>query len=412
MSDPSTNATTFHAASRGCADGRHVRDERVDSRVAELETSTDGAVVQELHTMFDFLTSLGCARVTFWSDAASGLRAVLAVDDTTLGPAVGGIRTRAYPSLAAAAEDAARLARAMTMKTALGGVDAGGAKIVVVDHPGFDRAAGFARLGQLVAELRGMVRTAGDLGTTAADLAAAARHCEYVNTSHEDLGAATGRSLLRCVEACAAVAGKPGVRGLRVAIQGCGAIGGAAARALAAAGAELVIADLDAELAALVARETGAKVVPPEGVLCEDVDVVCPCAVGGVVTVELADRVAAWAVCGAANNVLADSAAEVRLRERGILFVPDVLASAGAVVHGVSRLMGVADSGALIDALGATAREILLVSRESGRLATEIAHERARDRIRQARETRERAGLASPPDAADHASGEASTRSM
>lgn len=410
MSDASTNATTFHAASRGCADGGDVRDDRVASIAARVDnTTTDGAGAQELHTAFDLFTSLGCARVTFWSDAASGLRAVLAVDDTTLGPAVGGIRTRAYPTVAAAVEDAARLARAMTIKTALGGVEAGGAKIVVIDHPGFDRAAGFARLGQLIAELRGMIRTAGDLGTTAADLAAAARHTEYVNTGHEDLSAATGRSLLRCVEACASVAGRP-VRGLQVAIQGAGAIGGAAARALARAGVELVIADLDGELAARVARETDARVVPPERVLLEEVDVICPCAVGGSVTVELADRMAAWAVCGAANNVLADGAAESRLRERGILFVPDVLASAGAVVKGVSRLMRV-DPDPLIDGLGATAREILVTSRERGRLATDLAQERARDRIRHAREARERASLASPPDAAGPASGEASSRS-
>jgi leucine dehydrogenase len=325
--------------------------------------------------------------VTLWTDGESGLRAVLAVDDTTLGPAVGGIRTRAYRSLAEAIEDALHLARAMTIKTALGGVDAGGCKIVVLDHPGLDRPAAFARLGQLVEELGGSIRTAGDLGTTAADLAAAARHSSCVNTSHDDLGAATARSLLRCVEACAAVAGKPGVSGLRVAVQGCGAIGGASARALAAAGAELVVADLDGELAARIAGETGGRVAAPEEILFADADVVCPCAVGGVVTAEAAEKIRAWAVCGAANNVLADAAAERRLVERGILFVPDVLASAGAVVHGVSRgLMGLAASTPLIDALGATALEILKSSRESGRLASAIARELAYARIRDARD--------------------------
>jgi leucine dehydrogenase len=344
-----------------------------------------------METLFELVESLGCPRVTVWADAASGLRAVLAIDDVTLGPAVGGIRTRVYPSLAGAIEDAAGLARAMAIKTALCGLDAGGGKIVVLDHPGLDRPAGFARLGQLVAELGGLVRTAGDLGTTADDLTAAARHCTYVNTSQVDLGAATARGLLRCVEACAAVAGKPGVAGLRVAVQGCGSVGGAVARALAAAGAELVVADLDGAAAERTARETGGRVVAPERILFEEVDVACPCAIGGVLTARAAERVAAWAVCGAANNVVADSVAETRLAARGILFVPDVLASAGAVIHGVSRaLMGVADSGPLIDALGATALEILVASRDSGRLATDIAHERARARIRRAREARER----------------------
>lgn len=392
MSDSSTSAETNRRAPAGCADAGHVRGNDVALRADSVP------VQQELHTVFELVESLECARVTLWSDAACGLRAVLAIDDATLGPAVGGIRTRAYPSLVAAVEDAARLARAMTIKTALAGVDAGGAKIVVLDHPGLDRAAGFARLGQFIAELGGLVRTAGDLGTTAADLAAAARHSSQVNTSHQDLSASTARSLLRCVEACAEVAGKPGVRGLRVAIQGCGAIGGAAARALAAAGALLVVADVDGELAARVAAETGARVGEPDRILVDDADVVCPCAIGGVVTVEVAERMSAWAVCGAANNVLAESAAERRLGERGVLFVPDVLASAGAVVHGVSRgLMGVTDSAPLIDALGATARDILIASRASGRTATDLAHERARDRIRRAQDARGRTGPASLP---------------
>ena len=332
--------------------------------------------------MFELLESLGCARAILWSDAASGLRAVLAIDDVTLGPAAGGIRTARYSSLEAAVKEAAALARAMTIKTALAGVDAGGGKVVVLDHPGLDRPAGFARLGQLIQELGGLMHTAGDLGTTADDLAAAARHCDYVYTTHADLGAATARSLLGCVEACAAVAGRDGVRGLRVAVQGCGMIGDAAARALAAAGAEIVVADLDPDRAEKTARATGGRVVATERVLFEEVDVVCPCAIGGVITAAVAERLRAWAVCGAANNVLADAVAERRLHERGVLFVPDVLASAGAVVHGISLgIMGLTDSTPLIEGLGATAREILVASRETGKLASEIAETRARARI-------------------------------
>jgi leucine dehydrogenase len=335
--------------------------------------------------LFELVESIECARLTLWSDPASGLRAVLALDDVTLGPAVGGIRTRSYPSLAEAVEDVAALARAMTIKAALGGLDAGGGKVVVLDHPGLDRPAAFARLGEYVEELGGLFHTAGDLGTTPDDLAAMARRCRYVNTSHGDLTGATARTLLRCAEACAEVAGRPGLAGLRVAVQGCGAIGDAAARALAAAGAELVVADVDAARAERTARATGARVVAPGRVLLEDVDMVCPCAIGGVVTVELADELSAWAVCGCANNVLADAAAERRLGERGILFVPDVLASSGAVVHGISTgLMGLPDSAPLIEAVGAAAREILSESRARGVPATAIAEERARARIRAA----------------------------
>jgi leucine dehydrogenase len=342
-----------------------------------------------MHDLFDLTEALECARVILWSDRPSGLRAVLAIDDVTLGPAAGGIRTRAYATLADAIEDAARLARAMTIKNALANLDAGGGKVVVIDHPGLNRPAAFARLGQFIAELNGLLRTAGDLGTTSADLEAAARYSNNVNTTHGDLSGATARTLLGSIRACAEVSGRPGLAGLRVAIQGCGAIGDAAARALAAAGVELVVADVDPARAEHTAAATGARVAPPDRVLLEAVDVVSPCAVGGVVTAELAGQVAAWAVCGAANNVLADADAERRLHERGILFVPDAIASSGAVIHGVSRsIMGLPDSAPLIDAVEGTAREVLLASRSSGRLATEIAVERARQRIRAAAEAR------------------------
>jgi leucine dehydrogenase len=339
-----------------------------------------------VQNLFEVVEALDCARLMLWSDRQSGLRAVLAIDDVSLGPAAGGIRTWKYGSLTAAVHDAAGLARSMTIKTALAGLDAGGGKIVVIDHPGLDRPAAFARLGQLIEELGGLMQTAGDLGTTAEDLAAAARHTSYVQTSHADLTAATARTLVRCAESCGDVAGRGGLRGMRVAVQGCGAIGDAVARALAAAGAHLLVSDMVAARAQRTAGATGARIVAPESVLLEDVDMVCPCAVGGVLTTALADRIKAWAVCGAANNVLAEPAAERRLGERGILFVPDVLASSGAVIKGVtSVIMRLPDSAPLIDAIGETARSILTESRESRRPASEIAHERARARIAAAR---------------------------
>ena len=335
-----------------------------------------------MNDLFELAAALDCARLTLWTDRASGLRAVFALDDVTLGPAVGGIRTRAYANIEAAVEDAAALARAMTIKAALGGLDAGGGKVVVMDHPGLDRPAAFARLGQHVEELGGLFHTAGDLGTTRDDLAAMARRSQYVNTSHVDLTGATARTLVLCAEACAEVAGRPGLAGMRVAVQGCGAIGDAAARALAGAGCELVVADVDAALAERTAAATGARVASPERLLVEDVDMICPCAIGGVMTAALADRLSAWAVCGCANNVLADAAAERRLGERGILFVPDVLASSGAVIHGVATgLMGLPDSAPLIAAVGVTAREVLSASRARGVPATAIAEQRARARI-------------------------------
>lgn len=331
------------------------------------------------------------ARCLLLTDRASGLRAALVLDDLTLGPAAGGVRTRAYPSLAEAVADAAALARAMTIKCALAGLAAGGGKAVVLDHPGLNRPAAFARLGELIDELGGLFRTAGDLGTTAADLAAMASRCRYVHTDEVDLSAAVARGLLRCIEACRALreeTASPTVAGLRVAVQGCGAIGSAVARALVAAGASVIVADLDPARARALADALGADVADPAAVLLEDVDVLAPCAVGGVITPHVAGATRAWAVVPGANNALSEPAAEHRLMSREVLFVPDVLASAGAVIEGIGRtVMGLSEGerAALIDGLGATARAVLDAAWSQGALATDVAAGRARARIAAAR---------------------------
>lgn len=340
--------------------------------------------------VFERLEALGAARVLVVSEPALGLRALLVLDDTTLGPGVGGVRTWAYGSANEALADACGLARAMTVKCALAGLPAGGAKMVVLAQAGLQRAAAFARLGAFVEELGGLFRTAGDLGTTADDLRAMATTTRFVHTNERELAASVGRGLLRCVEACREQHdGRSDVTGLRVLVQGAGAIGAAVTRALADAGAELLVADVDAARAHAVADQTGARVVPAADALLADVDVIAPCAVGGVIDRNVASSLRAWAVCGAANNVLADRDAALGLAERGILFVPDVLASAGAVVDGIGEsLLGLADRSALVDGLGASAREVLREARATGALPSDVALSRARARIEAARAAR------------------------
>lgn len=322
------------------------------------------------------------ARVLPVRDDASGLRAFIVLDDTTLGPAAGGIRTLPYPSDAAAIADARALARAMTLKCALGGLAAGGGKGVVIAHEGLDRPRAFAVLGRFIDDLDGEFRTAGDAGTTAADLAALATTCRYVHTEEAGLADSVARGLLRCLEAACASRGLPGPAGLRVAVQGCGAIGSAVARALAGAGAVLTLADLEPARAAVLAADLGAEVLDPIRVLTAGTDVLCPCALGGVVDESLASRTTARIICGGANNLLADPGVEEVLRLRGVTFVPDVLSSAGAVIDGIGQsVMGLPDRTSLIDALAVTTREILANAAETGRLASELALERAATRI-------------------------------
>jgi len=323
--------------------------------------------------MFERMHDLDVDRVVLWRDTSSGLEAILVIDNVTLGPSAGGVRTRPYPSSRDALADAAALARAMTLKCALAGLTAGGAKCVVLDHPGLDRARAFPVLGERIAELGGLFRTAGDLGTTAADLAAMASRCPWVHTQEVALAGAVAHGLLRCIEACAALRGVA-VAGLRVAVQGAGSIGAAVARRLSAAGLHLVIADIDDARAHAVAGETGATVGDPSTILTAPVDILAPCALGGVIDVAAAQSMRAWALCGAANNLLASPEAEDALLARGILAVPDVVASAGAVIEGIgTTVMQLADRTQLLDALGTTAGRILEEWRVSGARPSAIA---------------------------------------
>ncbi len=333
-----------------------------------------------IDALWPVLGELDIARAIVVRDPGVGLEAVIVLDDVTLGPAAGGVRTRAYPDARAALADAAALARAMTIKCALAGLAAGGGKAVVLDHPGLDRARAFPVLGARIAELGGLFRTAGDLGTTAADLAAMASRCAYVHQDDRRLADAVARGVVGCAAACAARRGAR-LGDLRVAIQGAGAIGAAVARALAATGARVLIADLDGDRAAAVATATGATVRAPDTILAAEVDLLAPCAAGGVLDLAAVDAVRAWAVCGAANNVFASAAAARRLHDRGAEVVPDAVASAGAVIEGIgASVMGLDAAGraGLIDGLAPTAAAILDEARATDRTTTEVAVARAR----------------------------------
>ncbi len=323
-------------------------------------------------------------RILVFSEPIAGLRAFLVIDDVCGGMAAGGTRTRAYPAPIDAVHDACQLSRAMTLKCAIAGLQAGGAKMVVMDHPGLSRADAFRALGRRVQELGGLFQTAGDLGTTLEDLAHMAQTTRFVRTNERSLAAAVARGVRACAEACAATRGHADLRDLRVAVQGCGAIGAAVASALADAGASLHVADLDPAAASRVAKATGARVVEPDGILSADVDIVAPCATGGVINGESVEALRAWAVCGAANNILADEATGTLLVQREVLFVPDFIASAGAVIVGVCELQGRDDAESLIQQLGTTTREVLLEAAAEGTATTVVAQQRA-EYMRQAR---------------------------
>ena len=332
--------------------------------------------------LFDTMPNTG--RAYFFQDHTSGLKAVLVIDDLRLGPAAGGIRTGRYDDELSALTEASRLARAMSVKCALAGLDAGGGKTVVL-HPGagerWQRAAAFRALGAFIEELGGLYRCAGDLGTSAADLANVAERTEFVHTETPELADSVARGALACMrvalERCGAA-----TEGASVAIQGCGAIGAALARRLHGLGCRLHLADLDDDKARQLADELSAAVHDPAALLTLDVDVLAPCATGGVISDSLVSELRCRALVGAANNVLTSLEVASHVEARGIVHVPDVLASAGAVIDGIGRsVMGLEDRGPLIDQLGQTAAEILERAAREGKTAERVAQERAKERM-------------------------------
>ncbi|MFG0317194.1 MAG: Glu/Leu/Phe/Val dehydrogenase dimerization domain-containing protein [Planctomycetota bacterium JB042] len=276
------------------------------------------------------------ARVHRLDDEASGLVAFFVLDDLSLGPAFGGIRMRGYRDDREAREDAAGLARQMTLKCSFAELDAGGGKAVVRADRLVDRARACRVLGDFVESLGGEFRTAGDFGTTRTDLERIAERTRYVvdPADLELFGEASAVGLEAAVTRCAARLGFDGLDGVRVLVQGVGDIGGPLARRLARSGARVTVADPDPVAIDRLRATAAVDVVPPDRALSTETDVLAPCAVGGVLDLETARRLPARAVVPGANRVLASERAGDLLWERGVLVAPDFVVNAGAVIRG------------------------------------------------------------------------------
>ena len=277
-------------------------------------------------------------------DAESGVWMFVCVHSTVLGPAGGGTRLRVYPAPVDGLADAMRLSGAMTWKMAGAGMPRGGGKAVlaVPELPtGEPRKRLLRRYGELVASLGGSYRTAGDMNISPEDLDVVAETCPWVyGTTGRggNSGRGTARGALHAIRATIAhVFGSPDFTGRSVLVQGAGSVGAVLARELAEAGARVLVSDVDESRAAA----TGCETVPPERVLETEVDVYSPCAVGGTLSAESIPRLACRAVTGCANNQLADPEASGRLHERGILYAPDYIVSAGGII----QLIGLEDEG-------------------------------------------------------------------
>jgi leucine dehydrogenase len=264
------------------------------------------------------------------NDRETGLRAVIAIHDTRLGPALGGVR-RAAGTTDAAIDAAQRLAADMTRKNAVVDVPYGGGKAVIYDDGGCtDRAALMHAFGAFVARCGGSYIPGVDMGTTVADLVEVGKAGPEVACSEEDPSPWTARGVAAAIRAAL---GAPTVAGTTVVVQGAGNVGAPLARLLVADGADVKIADVDTARADALASELGMATVPADDALATPCDVFAPCAVAGVVEAAAVGRLRCKVIAGAANDTLAEPACADALEARGIVYVPDFVANAGGVVH-------------------------------------------------------------------------------
>lgn len=295
---------------------------------------------------FELMEQYDYENLYFCQEKKLGLKAIIAIHDTTLGPAGGGIRMLPYETEADAIKDVLRLARAMTYKWAASGANVGGGKCVVIGDPARDKTEGLLRaLGRYIHRLNGLFFAGTDVGTTVQDIEIMHQETPYAVTVSEAMGgpgntsSGTGLGVVQGIRACLkAVYGSPDLQGRSVAVQGVGSVGADVVERLARAGAKVSVADVDQERARQIAATYEASLVHPEEIASLPVDVYCPCALGAVINDVSLPTLRCKIICGSANNQLAEDRHGRLVEERGILYAPDYIVNAGGALSGIDTL--------------------------------------------------------------------------
>jgi leucine dehydrogenase len=280
----------------------------------------------------------------FKVDKATGMKAIIAIHSTKLGPALGGLRCISYANTQEAIHDAMRLAQGMSYKAASVNLPLGGGKAVIIaPNTGFDRVAYMRAFGNFVQELGGRYITAVDSGTSLEDMDIIGQKTPYVaslSQAHGDPSPYTAQGVLQGIKAAVAFQlGKSSLQGLQIAIQGLGHVGLSLARSLQKEGAILHVADINVQQVAICTQELGATAVAVDKIHAIASDVFCPCALGAIINDTTIEELQAPIVAGAANNQLAYSYHGERLREKGILYAPDYIINAGGLIFAASKYL-------------------------------------------------------------------------
>jgi leucine dehydrogenase len=289
--------------------------------------------------IFELMSERNHEQLVFWSEPELGYRGIIAIHDTTMGPALGGTRFWNYKTDDAAIIDALRLARGMTYKAAVAGLNLGGGKSVIWgDNRTVDREMVFRAHGRAVESLKGRYITAEDVGTSPDDMEFVHMETEHVvgmlNLSG-DPSPVTAYGVYRGIKACAAVKyGDDSLEGRHVAVQGLGHVGYYLCKDLAAEGARLTVTDIDEGRVQRIVDEFGAEPVDSDAIYDVDADIFAPCALGAVVNDETIGRFKFDIIGGAANNVLAHGDKHGRaLHDKNILYAPDYVINAGGLIN-------------------------------------------------------------------------------
>ena len=340
----------------------------------------------------------GYEQIVKCEDPDSGLRAVIAVHNTTLGPALGGLRMWPYASWDDAIFDVLRLSRGMTYKSAVADTGLGGGKSVIIGNPKTEKTEQlFRAMGKFVNTFEGKYITAEDVGTAVEDMVHVRAETKYVTGLPLDMGSSgdpspwTALGTFHGIRACLEEKfDSSDFKGRSVAIQGCGHVGEFLARDLHKAGAELMLADISPERAQALADETGGTVVDPAEILSVECDVFAPCALGAVVNDETLDKLHCKIIAGAANNVLLREEHGLRLKEAGILYAPDYVINAGGIINVSIEVEGAYEaerSRKKVENIYTALKRVFEIAKEQDISTNEASNHLAEERLEQGRAT-------------------------
>lgn len=349
--------------------------------------------------LFHYMEKYDYEQLVLCQDKASGLKAIIAIHDTTLGPALGGTRMWTYASEEDAIEDALRLARGMTYKNAAAGLDLGGGKTVIIGDPKKDKNPEmFRAFGRYIQGMNGRYITAEDVGTTVEDMDLINLETKFVTgtspTTPEAAGnpsPVTAYGIYKGMKATAKEAfGSDSLAGKTIAVQGVGNVAYALCELLHEEGADLIVTDINEAAVNRAVEAFGAKAVGPNEIYGVECDIYAPCALGAVINDETIPELKAKVIAGSANNQLAEEKHGDIIHEKGIIYAPDYVINAGGVINVADELAGYNKERALkkVEIIYDNLERVFEISRRDN-IPTYVAADRmAEERIRAVRESR------------------------